>query len=57
MTQLKVDILLDQVAGPILCMCRANEKWFDSVTPSLIGYGHTQNDIRGSRQNKRVKED
>ena len=29
--------------GIILCMCSANERWRYSVTPSLIGWAHTQN--------------
>ena len=29
----------------ILCMHPANEKWRYSVTPSLIGWEHTQNDL------------
>ena len=28
----------------ILCMCPANERWCYSVTPTLIGWAHTQND-------------
>ena len=31
--------------GIILCMCPANERWRYSVTPSLTGWAHTQNDI------------
>ena len=30
--------------GIILCMHSANERWRYSVTPSLIGWAHTQND-------------
>ena len=30
--------------GIILCMCPANERGRYSVTPSLIGWAHTQND-------------
>ena len=30
--------------GIILCMHPANERWRYSVTPSLIGWAHTQND-------------
>ena len=28
----------------ILCMCPTNERWRYNVTPSLIGWAHTQND-------------
>ena len=31
-------------SGIILCMRSANEKWGHTVTPSLIGCAHTQND-------------
>ena len=31
-------------SGMILCMCAANERWRYSVTPSLIGWAHTQYD-------------
>ena len=31
--------------GTILCMCPANERWRYSVTPSLIGWAHTQNGL------------
>ena len=31
-------------SGIILCMCPANERWRYSVTSSLIGWAHTQND-------------
>ena len=30
--------------GIILCVCPANERWRYTVTPSLIGWAHTQND-------------
>ena len=30
-------------ASIILCMCPANERWCYTVTPSLIGWAHTQN--------------
>ena len=30
--------------GIILCMCPGNERWRYNVTPSLIGWAHTQND-------------
>ena len=46
--QLPVDfthILQDHpFEGIILCMCPANERWRYSVTPSLIGWAHAQND-------------
>ena len=32
--------------GIILSMCPANERWRYTVTPSLIGWAHTQNDLR-----------
>ena len=35
---------LATTAGIILCMLPANERWCCSVTPSLIGWTHTQND-------------
>ena len=34
-------------AGIILCMCPANERWRYTVTPSLIGWAHTLNDLCG----------
>ena len=39
-------IILSHVdkTGIILCMHPANERWCYSVTPSLIGWVHTQND-------------
>ena len=33
-------------SGMILCMCPAKERWRYSVTPSLIGWAHTQYDPR-----------
>ena len=33
-------------SGIILCMRPANERWRYTVTPSLIGWAHTQNDPR-----------
>ena len=35
---------LRDMAGIILCMRPANKRWRHSVTPSLIGWPHTQND-------------
>ena len=32
------------ISGINLCMCPANERWCNVVTPSLIGWVHTQND-------------
>ena len=32
------------IRGRILCMRTANQRWCYSVTPSLIGWAHTQND-------------
>ena len=32
-------------SGIILCMRSANERWRYTVTPSLIGWAHTQNDL------------
>ena len=32
-----------EMALDILCMCPANERWCYTVTPSLIGWAHTQN--------------
>ena len=34
----------NQTSGIILCMRPANESWRYTVTPSLIGWAHTQND-------------
>ena len=31
-------------SGIILCMCPANERWCYSITSSLMGWAHTQND-------------
>ena len=33
------------LAGIILCMHTANERWHYTVTPSLIGWARTQNDL------------
>ena len=32
------------IAGMVLCMCPANERWRYIVTSSLIGWAHTRND-------------
>ena len=37
-------IIIIAQAGIILCMHPANEIWLYSVTPSLIGWAHTQSD-------------
>ena len=37
------------VAGIILCMCPSNERWRYNVTPSLIGWLHTENDPYSDR--------
>ena len=34
-------------SGIILCMCQASERRCYSVTPSLIGWAHTRNDLCG----------
>ena len=39
--------LFENLSGRIIpCMCLANERWRYSVTPSLIGWAHTQKDPR-----------
>ena len=38
------DQLTIDIVGIILCMRPSNERWRYSVTPSLIGWAHTQND-------------
>ena len=38
-----LDILIRLSIGIILCMHLANERWRYTVTPSLIGWAHTQN--------------
>ena len=40
----KVAVASKTSPGIILCMHTANERWCYSVTPSLIGLAHTQND-------------
>ena len=35
---------VNRYAGIILCMSPTNERWCYTVTPSLIGWVHTQND-------------
>ena len=41
---LSVSVFLYLSAGIILCMRPANERWRYSVTSSLIGWAHSQND-------------
>ena len=36
---------VDQVPGIIMCICPANKRWHCTVTQSLIGWVHIQNDL------------
>ena len=38
-----LSVLIDML-GIILCMHSGNERWRYTVTPSLIGWAHMQND-------------
>ena len=43
-------------SGSTLCMRPSNERWRYTVTPSLIGWGHTQNDTWCTEQMRWIME-